>query len=132
MLPLNRRISYWSSQATPDGPTLRRSTVSGLGASGIGRSLWPQVSRRAAVTTVAVVVMFGAPLAPGCVICTVQCWVERLVRTAVACTSNARASSAAAKLTVSAIGVPSTSGCCITDCSAMAAVAPPKGPTMFQ
>jgi len=35
-------------------------------------------------------------------------------------------------LTVIAMGVPSTSGCCITDCSASAAVVPPKGPTMFQ
>ena len=72
------------------------STASGFGTSGMARSLRPQVSRRAAVTTVAVVVMFGAPPAPGCVICTVQCWVERLVRTAVACTSKAPASSAAA------------------------------------
>jgi hypothetical protein len=45
---------------------------------------------------VAVVVMFGAPLAPACVICTVQCCVERLVRTAVAWMSKAPASSAAA------------------------------------
>ncbi|MCY1380878.1 hypothetical protein D9M69_687360 [compost metagenome] len=96
MPPLKGRISYCSSQATPDGPMRMRSTASGFGASGIVRSAWLQVSRRAAVTTVAVVVMFAVPSAPGCVIVTVQCCVERLVRTAVAWMSNAPSPSAAA------------------------------------
>jgi hypothetical protein len=90
------------------------------------------VSRRAAVTTVAVVVTCAAPLAPACVSCSVQCWVERLVRTGVAWISKAPASTAAAKLTVMAIGEPSRSGCDSTAFSITAAVMPPKGPIMFQ
>ena len=96
MLPRTGRMSYWPIHATPLGPMVMRSVCSGPGTAGIGRSLVLQVSRRAAVTTVAVVVTCGAPLAPACVICTVQCCVERLVRTAVACMSKAPASMAAA------------------------------------
>ena len=48
----------------------------------MGVSLALQVSRRAAVTTVAVVVTTGWPSASFCSSSTVQCWVERLVRTA--------------------------------------------------
>jgi hypothetical protein len=89
-------MSYWSIHATPIEPIVSRSIWSGCGTGGIAKSLVPQVSRRAAVTTVAVVVVRGVPPAPGCVICIVQCWVERLVRTGVACTSKAPASIAAA------------------------------------
>lgn len=57
----------------------------------MGTSPTLQVSRRTAVTAVAVVVTTCAPSAPACRIDSVQCWVERLVRTGVACTVNAPA-----------------------------------------
>lgn len=60
----------------------------GAGTEGMGVSAAPQVSRRAAVTTVAVVVTTGAPSASGCRTDSVQCCVERLVRTGVACSVN--------------------------------------------
>ncbi|MNR58259.1 hypothetical protein D3C85_1792150 [compost metagenome] len=52
---------------------------------GMGSSETLQVSRRTAVTTVAVVVTTSAPSASVCSTDSVQCWVERLVRTGVAC-----------------------------------------------
>ncbi|MNN91024.1 hypothetical protein D3C81_2090750 [compost metagenome] len=51
----------------------------------MGSSETLQVSRRTAVTTVAVVVTTSAPSASVCSTDSVQCWVERLVRTGVAC-----------------------------------------------
>jgi len=63
-------------------------SVSGRGTSGMGMSARLQVSRRAAVTAVAVVVTTGSPSAPVCTMDTFQCWVERLVRTGVASTVN--------------------------------------------
>ena len=60
----------------------------GAGTMGIGTSPALQVSRRTAVTAVAVVVTTGAPSASACRMDSVQCWVERLVRTGVACTVN--------------------------------------------
>ena len=62
----------------------------------MGWSLTPQVSRRAAVTTVAVVVTICSPPALACCTVTIQCWVERLVRTGVACTVNGPSATAAA------------------------------------
>ena len=56
-------------------------TSAGADTTGIGVSFMLQVSRRAAVTAVAVVVTTGAPSAPVCSNSTVQCWVDRLVRT---------------------------------------------------
>lgn len=79
-----------------------------------------------AVTTVAC-----SPPAPGCVIATTQCWVERLVRTGCAVTLNTPSARAAQKFTVSDNGSPSSAGCRITALSAAAAVMPPNGPTML-
>ena len=107
-------------------------TSAGLGTRGMGRSVRLQVSRRAAVTAVAVVTTTGWPWASFCTMAAVQCWVERLVRTACSCTSKSPWARAAAKLTVMDSGAPSRSGCRSMAASTVAAVLPPKGPTMFQ
>ena len=96
MLPLTGRISYWPTQATALGPMVRRSTSSGAGTAGMGRSVALQVSRRTAVTTVAVVLSCARPSASFWRISTVQCWVERLVLTGVARISKGPATTAAA------------------------------------
>ncbi len=69
-------------------PRSTRSRPSGPATSGIGVSGRLQVSRRTAVTAVAVVVTTGSPSAPGCSTDSVQCCVERFVRTGTACTVN--------------------------------------------
>ena len=79
----------------------------------------------------AVVTVSRVPSAAGCVIVTIQCWVERLVRVGEAATSNAPSANAAQKFTVSDSGSPSSAGCPITAFSAVAAVIPPKGPTIL-
>ena len=88
---------------------------------------WAQVSRSAAVTTLAVV----ATPSP-CRISTCQCWVERPSRTSRTCTSKAPSATAAQKFTVWAAGRPRRAGWSITAFSMIAAVAPPNGPAMFQ
>ena len=79
-----------------------------------------QVSRRTAVNAVAV-----TTVSPPCVMATVQCCVERLVRAATACTSKAPSATAAQKFTVSDTGSPSKAGCCNTAFKTVAAVMPP-------
>ena len=98
----------------------------------MGASLAPQVGRRAAVTTVAVMLTCSLPSAPVCTRSTHQCWVLRLVRAGRARAVNGPWVTGPAKLTVSDTGSPSSCGCCSTAFSATAAVRPPKGPTMFQ
>ena len=60
--------------------------AAGADTCGMGTSPTLQVSRRTAVTAVAVVVTTCAPSGPACRMDKVQCCVERLVRTGVACT----------------------------------------------
>ena len=108
----------------------RGTSVAGATA-GMGASTALQVSRRSAVTALAVSMTASTPSAPVCVIVTVQCWVERLVRAGRASTRKGASASAAAKLTVSATGSPSRSGWASTAASACAAVTPPNGPTML-
>lgn len=97
----------------------------------MGSSSTLQVSRRAAVTTLAVATVAGSPCASGCVRASTQCWVERLVRTGCALTVKAPSATAAQKFTVSDSGSPNKAGCCSTAFSRVAAVMPPKGPTML-
>jgi hypothetical protein len=62
----------------------------------MGVSLTLQVSRRAAVTAVAVITTPASPSASACDSSSIQCWVERLVRAGLAVTLNGPSASAAA------------------------------------
>jgi hypothetical protein len=123
-------MSYRWNQATRAG-RLEPAMLPGAGTAGMTASAALQVVRRAAVTAVAVSTTDSTPAGSVCEILTTQCWVERLVRTGRDSTRNAPSDNAAAKFTVNEIGSPRRSGCCITDCSACAAVTPPNGPTML-
>ncbi len=113
-------------------PRSDRGRPSGAGTVGMAASLAPQVGRRAAVTTVAVVLTCSVPSASVCSSSTHQCWVLRLVRAGRARAVIGPWPTGPAKLTVSEIGSPSSCGCCSTAFNAMAAVRPPNGPIMFQ
>ena len=104
----------------------RTSASGGAMSAGGAASGADQVSRRSANTAVPL-----AATSPPCDSSIAQCWVERLVRSGSATTSNSPSASAAAKLTVSATGSPCRAGCCSAACSTHAAVTPPNGPTMF-
>jgi hypothetical protein len=71
-----------------DGAKRTAATSGGRGTGGMGASDRLQVSRRTAVTAVAVVATTGWPCASFCSTPTVQCWVERLVRTGCSWISN--------------------------------------------
>ncbi len=67
-----------------------------------------------------------------CVNSTDQCWLERLARVRRSRTANSPRAIGAQKLTVSASGSPSRSGCSSTARSAVAAEMPPNGPMKVQ
>ncbi len=101
--------------------------VPAAGTSGISASPQAQVSRRTANMAVAVVAT-ASPWRSD----SVQCWVERLVRTGRASISNGPSAIGPAKLTVSETGSPRRCGWSSAACSSVAAVMPPNGPIMFQ
>jgi hypothetical protein len=125
--PSAKRISYWPTQAgAPGSDSGCRSEARGRPWSGIVASAADQVRRRWASTAVAVTATW-----PCCSSCRLQRWVERLVRTGWASISKAPSATGPAKLTVSEIGSPWRRGCSSTALSSVAAVVPPKGPTML-
>jgi hypothetical protein len=78
-----------------------------------------------------VAVSTASALSP-CVNSTDQCWLERLARVRRSPTANSPRAIGAQKLTVSASGSPSRSGCSSTARSAVAAEMPPNGPMKVQ
>ncbi len=96
------------------------------GTSGKAASRADQVSRRTAVTNVA-----NAATSPSCSSSTCQCWVVRLVRMMRACTEKPPSAIGAAKWTVWDTGSPRRCGWRITAFISVAAITPPKGPTML-